>query len=80
MNVLITVIVMLAACAILYRLANPPRKEPSIESLRTELRRLTHDSEVADRLVERMRRRYPDASEVVVLRRAIAELRADRRR
>lgn len=81
MNVLIAVAIALAACALLYRLARParPRKRSTAE-LRDELRRMTHDGAVVERLLERMRRRHPESGERALLRLAIAELRADRRR
>lgn len=76
---LIAIALALAACAILYRIANPPRRRRTLRDLRAELRAMTHDPAVAESLVERMRRRHPDASELVLTRLAIAELRADRR-
>jgi hypothetical protein len=59
-----------------------PRGRPrmrSVADLRAELVRMTHDEDVADRLIERMRRRNPDASEARLIALAIAELEADRR-
>lgn len=81
MQVLIAVVIALAACAVLYRLARParPAKRSTVE-LRDELRRMTHDHAVVERLLDRMRRKHPEASERTLLRLAIAELRADRRR
>lgn len=67
-------------CAILYRLANPPRRRATTRDLRAQLRDMTHDPEVADRLIERMRKRHPDAGELALVKLAIAELRSDRRR
>jgi hypothetical protein len=49
-------------------------------SSRAELERMTHDRCVADRLIERMRAKHPDASDARLIQLAIAELRADRRR
>ncbi|UJR82791.1 hypothetical protein [Sandaracinus amylolyticus] len=81
MQLLVAVALAVVACAVLYVLARPPRpRARSVVELRDQLRRMTHDAEVAERLVDRMRRRHPDASERTVLRLAIAELRADRRR
>lgn len=69
------------ACGALYALARrPSRRRPrSTRELTVELRRMTHDPEVATRLIERMQRRHPRASEAAVPRFAIEELRADRR-
>lgn len=80
MQILIALAVALAVCALLYRVANPPRRARTARDLRAELRRMTHDPEVADRLIERMRARHPGASESALVRYAMAELRADRRR
>lgn len=76
---LIAIVIAVAACAILYRIANPPRRRRGLKALRAELRAMTHDSQVAENLIERMRRRHPAASDLVLVKLAIAELRADRR-
>lgn len=81
MDVLIAVAIALAACALLYRATRPRgSRKRSVAELRAELRRATHDSDVAERLLDRMRRRHPEASERTIVRLALAELRADRRR
>lgn len=77
---LIAVALAVLACVALYRLANPPRRRHVLRDARAELVRMTHDRGVADRLIERMRARHPGASEGTLVRLAIAELRADRRR
>ncbi len=48
--------------------------------LRRELRRLTHDSDVADRLVAKERERNPGLSEVALLKKVIRRLARDRKR
>lgn len=80
MGFLIAFAVALAACGVLYALTQRPPRVRTESELRVHLRRMTHDPAVADRLVERMRARHPGASEAALLRFAIAELRADRRR
>lgn len=75
----IALVLAAVACAILYRLANPPRRRRSLRVLRADLRAMTHDDQVAENLIERMRRRHPGASDIVLVKLAIAELRADRR-
>src|SRR5688500_9063549 len=56
------------------------RRGGSPASVRRELDRMTHDPEISDRLLERMRRKHPGAGEARLVQLAIAELRADRRR
>ena len=80
MSVLLAFAVALAACGVLYALTKRPPRVRTVAELRAHLRRMTHDADVADRLVERMRSKHPTASEAALLRFAIAELRADRRR
>ncbi|HEY8427164.1 MAG TPA: hypothetical protein VIL20_02270 [Sandaracinaceae bacterium] len=48
--------------------------------LRRELRRLTHDPDVAERLVAKERERNPELSEVALLRKVIRRLTRDRER
>ena len=81
MSPTLAVVLAIAACGLLYVLSRPARpKKATAAQLRDELRRMTHDPDVVDRLLERMQRKHPRASEREVLRLAIAELRADRRR
>jgi hypothetical protein len=47
--------------------------------LRRELRRLTHDSDVADRLLSKERERNPELSEVALLEKVIRRLARDRK-
>ena len=48
--------------------------------LRRELRRLTHDSDVAERLVAKERERNPGLSEVALLKKVVRRLARDRKR
>lgn len=82
MGVLVAGLLAVVACGALYALTRPRgRARPrSARDLRAELRRMTHDDAVTERLIERMQRPHPGASEAALLRFAIAELRADRRR
>ena len=77
---LLAAIVAVVGCVILYRLASPPKRRATAKDLRAQLRDMTHDDEVAERLIDRMRKRHPDASELALVNLAIAELRSDRRR
>ena len=69
-----------AVAYLIFRATRPKAKQPAtVAQLRAELRRLTRDPEVAERLLARHRTRRPDASERELLRLAIKELRSDRR-
>ena len=69
-----------AVAFLIYRATRPKAKLPATTTqLRAELRRLTRDPEVAERLLDRHRARRPGASERELLRLAIKELRSDRR-
>lgn len=48
--------------------------------LRRELRRLTHDESVVQRLVAKERERHPELSEIALLKRVIRRLSRDRKR
>ncbi|MDQ3032254.1 MAG: hypothetical protein M3Y87_07550 [Myxococcota bacterium] len=80
MGILIAFVVALGACGLLYVLTQRRPRVRTTGELRVQLRRMTHDADVAERLLERMRRRHPSSSEAAILRLAIAELRSDRRR
>ena len=56
------------------------RPRTSLSALRRELRKLTHDPAVAERLVEAERQRNPELDEASVLRRVIRRLGRDRHR
>lgn len=57
------------------RVPGGPRS--NLPALRRELRNLTHDPDVADRLVEAEMERCPDLGEAPILRRVIRRLRRD---
>ncbi len=80
LGTLIALALAVVAALVLHRMASPRRRKKSVGDLRVELRRMVRDPEVAERLLARHRRAQPEATEAEVLRSAIAELRADRRR
>lgn len=56
------------------------RRGSLVLRLRRELRRLTHDHRVVERLVDAERARDPKASEESILRKVMRRLKRDRRR
>lgn len=56
------------------------KRGPNLASLRRRLHSLTHDSDVAERLVEAEMRRHPELGEAAILRRVIRRLERDRGR
>ena len=56
------------------------RRPANTSSLRRRLRTLTHDPDVAERLVVAERKRHPELDERAVLRRVIHRLERDRGR
>ena len=56
------------------------QKKPSETSLMKRLVKLTHDPEVARRLIAGERSRHPELSDLALLRRVIRRLERDRRR
>jgi len=57
-----------------------PRRRAGPAALRRRLHKLTHDPEVADRLIHAESKRHPELDEADVLRRVIRRLERDRRR
>jgi hypothetical protein len=80
LEALLVIALALGACWVVHRIAFPPKRPKTLAQLKVELRNMTHDAEVATRLVERMRQKHPAASEARLVALAIAELKADRRR
>lgn len=77
---LLAVLLLAVVAFLIYRATRPPApRKRTASDLRVELRRLTRDPLVAERLLDRHRRKNPEATEKEILRLAIAELRADRR-
>jgi len=74
------VVLMCVLAAVLYVVSRTRPKKANAATLFRQLVLATRDGEVAERLVERQRVRDPNASEVVLVRRALEELRADMRR
>jgi len=70
------------ACAVLFALATASRRKRPVTagSLRRELDKLTHDPRASASLIERERRRSPDASELELLQTIVRRLRRERRR
>lgn len=78
-SILLGVAVAVALAVGLWWLSRPRRDAATPEALRTKLVHMTGDRAVAQRLIERMRKRHPDADEAKLIALAIAELRRDRR-
>jgi len=56
------------------------RESASAARLRRTIARMTHDPDVAERLIARERERHPELSERALLRKVIRRLERDRRR
>lgn len=74
--ILVVTLVLLSQSSVFARTT----RKKSAAALQKELYSLAHDREVAARLLARMERLHPDASEARRLQLAIKELRRDRRR
>jgi hypothetical protein len=76
------ILAMCALAALLFYFAMRRRKpkKASASALFQQLVVACRDADTAERLVERQRALDPNAPDVVLVRRALAELRADKRR